>query len=190
MSPSIRDRTQVHLASVNSTLQHLSACSGETYCAPGWSRIEEAWRADYLANERERIREFHRRHAQFMPDSTLEVERFGSTRVSFSRRPILKPSLFNYWEATFSCPAESRVPAVLGDGPKWVCAPHAHRAPCRIVSVGSNFDANFEEGMHRAAGCVSHIVDPTLGRTLEGHLTICPPEHERGPWYGRWVHAE
>ena len=179
MSLSAHARTHEHLAAVNRTLQQVTACSQTITCSPGWSRIEDAWRADYLANERERLREFHRRYAQFMPDSTLAVERFGALRSSSARRHLLKPSLFNYWEATFSCPWESRVPATLGDGPKWVCAPRAHRTPCRIASIGSNFDATFEEGMYRAAGCVSYIVDPTLSpayvgpfQTLEGQKAL------------------
>ena len=74
MSLSAHARIHEHLAAVNRTLQQVTACSDEVSCAPGWSRIEEAWRADYLANERERLREFHRRYAQFMPDSTLAAE--------------------------------------------------------------------------------------------------------------------
>jgi len=172
--PSIHERTQEHMAAVNRTLRHITACTGETSCAAGWRRIEDAWRADYLANEKERIQQFYQRYAHFMPGSALEVARFGATRISYFKRLVLKPSLFNYWEATFSCPAESRVPAALGDGPKWACAPRAHRAPCRIVSVGSNFDASFEEGMYRTAGCVSYIVDPTLAldQTLKGQRAL------------------
>jgi hypothetical protein len=107
------------------------------------------------------------------------VERFGSLRSFSTKRHVLKPSLFNYWEAAFSCPWESRVPAVLGDGPKWVCAPHVHRSPCRVASIGSNFDAAFEEGMYQSAGCVAYIVDPTLSpsyvgpfQTLEGQKAL------------------
>ena len=124
----------------------------------GSSIAEQAWRHRYFKDERARLETFATRHGDFMPTSALGVERWGGV----GQNGNLQGSLFDYWEPTYSCGDESRVPPhVLGDGPKWLCGARAHQR-CTVLSVGSDFDASFEQGMHEAAGCTSYIIDPTL----------------------------
>ena len=124
----------------------------------GSSIAEQAWRSRYFKDERARLETFATRHGDFMPISALGVERWGGV----GQNGNLQRSLFDYWEPTYSCGDESRVPPhVLGDGPKWLCGARAHQH-CTVLSVGSDFDASFEQGMHEAAGCTSYIIDPTL----------------------------
>jgi hypothetical protein len=54
------------------------------------------------------------------------------------------------------------MPGIIGDGAKWLCGATLHPQPCRILSLGSNFDDRFERSMYDAVSCASHIVDPTL----------------------------
>ena len=124
----------------------------------GSSISERAWRSRYFKDERARLERFATRHGDFMPTSALGVERWGGVGPNGH----LQRSLFDYWEPTYSCGDESRVPPhVLGDGPKWLCGAGAHQH-CTVLSVGSDFDASFEQAMHEAAGCTSYIIDPTL----------------------------
>ena len=72
-------------------------------------------------------------------------------------------SPFDYWEPTISCAEDVRIPmGLVGDGAKWVCGVAAHTRSCRVLSLGSNFDDNFERAIFKLAGCSSYIVDPTL----------------------------
>lgn len=71
-------------------------------------------------------------------------------------------NVLDLWEPEYSCDHEVRVPEVLGDGPKWMCGAALHPEPCTLVSLGSSFDARFEQAMHRLANCSAYIVDPTL----------------------------
>ena len=61
----------------------VTACSDEIACSPGWSRIEEAWRASYLAtspiprllaNVEIVLRGSACGKSPFKPDSTLPAE--------------------------------------------------------------------------------------------------------------------
>ena len=117
----------------------------------GSSISERAWRSRYFKDERARLERFATRHGDFMPTSALGVKRWGG----IGQNGHLQRSLFDYWEPTYSCGDESRVPAhVLGDGPKWLCGAGAHQH-CTVLSVGSDFDASFEQAMHEAAGCMA-----------------------------------
>ena len=158
---SIDRQSQQHLAGVRRVLQSTTACPS---CVPdGWSRtVEKAWKDHYLADEKARLRAFALKHREFMPASSIQLERFGSGRILSSNKAVLRSSLLDFWEPTISCARESRIPLAVGDGPKWVCDPRAYPAPCTVLSVGSNYDASFEEGLNEAASCVSYIVDPTL----------------------------
>jgi len=51
------------------------------------------------------------------------------------------------------------------DGGKWLCGRRAtdFAPPCRILSIGSNFEDDFERAMHELADCRSLTFDPTLG---------------------------
>lgn len=128
-----------------------SPCAG---CSSWFLRAHvRPWRAGYVAAEAARLHAHAARFGEFLPAS---------------RRPLRArdvPRYHDYWEADHSCAAESRMPGgIIGDGPKWLCGAALHPAPCRVVSLGSNFDDAFERGMHAAAGCSSYIVDPTLAR--------------------------
>ena len=51
----------------------------------------------------------------------------------------------------------------LGEGYS-LCAPSLHtRAPCTVLSLGSNHDAAFEAALFGLVGCGAYVVDPTIG---------------------------
>ena len=121
----------------------------------GSSAAEQAWRTRYLTDERVRLETFATAHGEFLPASTLGVQQWGGT----DQQGNLRSSLFDFWEPTCSCGDESRVPpSILGDGPKWLCGAGTHQH-CNVLSVGSNFDASFERGMHAAVrGCPGKLL--------------------------------
>ena len=91
---SIDLQSQQHLIGVRRVLQDTTACPS---CAPdGWSRtVEMAWKEHYLADEKARLQAFAWQHHEFMPGSTILLERFGSGRVLRSGKAVLRSSLLD-----------------------------------------------------------------------------------------------
>ena len=104
-----------------------------------------------------------RSQSSFFANST----RLKTLLVALGRTNHWGQHLLNQWEPEYSCGDEARVPATIGDGPKWICGAALFRAPCTLVSLGSNFDASFEQAMHEIAGCRAYVVDPTLESSPE-----------------------
>ena len=79
----------------------------------------------------------------------------------------------DYFEPTYSCTSDVRLPSQVGDGPKWLCGVDALPSPCRVLSLGSDFDDAFERAMYARVGCQSHIVvDLTLGVASMGRKRL------------------
>ena len=114
---------------------------------------------------------------------TMHARLFGE-KLSASRQPVANAvtplraaytgiwSPFDYWEPTYSCVQDVRIPiGLVGDGAKWLCGPKVHQQGCKVLSLGSNFDDSFEQAIHNLTGCSSYIVDPTLApRDRNGRL--------------------
>jgi len=67
----------------------------------------------------------------------------------------------NNWEPAFTCLGEVR--QGMGDGPKWICDPYRlKRGSCRVYSVGSNNNFDFEQAILDQIGphCDVHTFDP------------------------------
>jgi len=144
---------------LNSTLQLVSSCSYDSRYYDAdlcqdivWQQRETAWREHVLSWERERAIEQHRYHGTHYLDE----------QQSHGKRQSLMHVVMDLFEPEYSCCNEIRVPNHFGDGPKWVCGVDTVQAPCETLSLGSNYDAQFEEGIFQMAGCKSYIIDPTL----------------------------
>ena len=145
-------RLSAHLASLRVELASLRCDCTDWFAAGAWQQ----WMDICVAHERQRIL----RHAQTWPTEWLPTCQVTLNRPAFVSGRI---SPFDYFEMEYPCANESRLPrGVLGDGPKWVCGPTLHPPPCRVLSLGSDFDDAFERALHQAAGCTSLIVDPSL----------------------------
>lgn len=153
-----------HIAKVLARSRAASPC-GSDGCEGWWGRRRDMWLESVAQAERARLmHHFLSFEGQFLPRSDTSI---ANDEGSMLRRRdvgggegVFGP--FDYFEPEFSCPLETRVPHAVGDGPKWVCGAELFPAPCRIVSLGSNFDDLFERGMATASGCSSYVVDPTL----------------------------
>ena len=123
-APIIQRQSQQHLAGVRRVLQVTTACPS---CAPdGWSRtVETAWKEHYLADEKARLQAFARQYGEFMPESNIPLESFGSSRIR-SGKVVLRPSMLDFWEPT-------RAPVREGDG---LCAPNRVGRRDRTQSAG------------------------------------------------------
>ena len=134
-------------------------------CSNWWARAEARWRDRWLRDEEARLLHHLRVWHEFLPESRLNVSNVVDSKSNYG-----STSPLDYWEADWPCVADERVPpfsaaapSAIGDGPKWMCGPRAIPKPCRVVSLGSNADDLFERGLHALQGCVTLIVDPTMG---------------------------
>lgn len=123
------------------------------------------WRTHVLNAESARLHAHAALFDEFLPNSTRPISQLhpsGAAAAAYTGRF----SAFDYFEPEYSCALETRTPMhTVGDGPKWQCGVSVHPPPCRVVSIGSNFDDSFERGMHHESGaarCTSYIVDPTI----------------------------
>ncbi|KXZ45397.1 hypothetical protein GPECTOR_55g303 [Gonium pectorale] len=55
-----------------------------------------------------------------------------------------------------------------GDGGKWLCDPTGLKAPCAVLSLGSNMDFGFEEAILRETPCRVVTADCTVSGTKLG----------------------
>jgi len=126
-----------------------------------FKKLVHEWQSNVLSAERSRLLTHARLFDEFLPNSTRPLARLHPIAGAVY---IGRFSPFDYYEAEYSCAAETRIPLhVVGDGPKWQCGIALHPAPCQVVSLGSNFDDAFERGMAESAShCTSYIVDPTI----------------------------
>ena len=115
-----------------------------------------------------KIEKFHRAAAHFQASRNSSQFFRNASHLdlpllrAFGHANTWGQNILDQWEPEFSCDDESRVPEILGDGPKWLCGAEHHPVPCTLVSLGSNFDIRFERAMRGIAGCSAYIVDPTL----------------------------
>lgn len=69
-----------------------------------------------------------------------------------------------HWEPSWSCDFEERI-GPIGDGGKWVCDAYKIKGKkeCFVLSIGSNNDFSFEEGIHELnPDCEIHTFDHTV----------------------------
>ena len=148
---------------LNETLQATKSCSEdpvyykEELCNDrDWQEREEMWRRRVLESERSRA----------LTHARLENNFYLARNTDENLREAKTPwhVTLDFFEPEYSCCSEIRVPATIGDGPKWVCgAEHFHpKKDCNVLSLGSNFDDQFERGIFDITNCTSYIVDPTL----------------------------
>lgn len=100
-----------------------------------WNR-KRAQRLDYIRSNRQ----------------TTDVERF----------------MFDALEPEWDCEVQDRIGRPFGDGGKFVCgfnAAVAANAACLVYSVGSNYDASFEQDVRSRSACEIHTFDPTMNIT-------------------------
>eukprot|EP00603_Paraphysomonas_imperforata_P001251 CAMPEP_0114415862 /NCGR_PEP_ID=MMETSP0103-20121206/2130_1 /TAXON_ID=37642 ORGANISM="Paraphysomonas imperforata, Strain PA2" /NCGR_SAMPLE_ID=MMETSP0103 /ASSEMBLY_ACC=CAM_ASM_000201 /LENGTH=285 /DNA_ID=CAMNT_0001584063 /DNA_START=58 /DNA_END=912 /DNA_ORIENTATION=- len=116
----------------------LSACNPEQHKAP---HCCSTWRR-LVINAEARLHTFWNSTA----DSTID--------------DIL---LFDEYEPQWNCMSRERLPAVAGDGPKWVCGLDTLKESALVYSFGSNGDTAFEQGVQdRVHTRDIYIFDPTL----------------------------
>ena len=145
-------------------LSALTACTTVDACPSWWLRREDALRERAVAAMRLRLCTHARLWGDFLPTSRTPLgkqppsDRRNGTNLYHGATF----SALDYWEPEYACGEDERVPAIVGDGPKWVCGPDALPLPCTLLSLGSNLDDSFERAMHARARCLAHIVDPTL----------------------------
>jgi hypothetical protein len=168
--PRHAERINTHMLQYEARVAKLTACgpgsggrsssgAGTLLCPPWWLKRETEWRERVSQAELRRLCTHARIWKDFLPHSRLKLNKPPSN----SSIPIVGVfAPFDYFEADYPCMSDERVPAHIGDGPKWVCGAAALQRPCTLLALGSNFDDAFERAMHRRAGCKAYVVDPTL----------------------------
>lgn len=142
-------------------------------CTESWLAEEQRWRDDFVAGERA-VFNLHatRTHGRFLPcDNHTTLRAMHSAHGGRQQ-----------WHKEYSgrnasiCPLLQRVPPPNSSlefnmrdpssqrGAKWLCAPTRLPPNCSAVSLGSNFEDEFEVSLHEEAGCHSLVVDPSLLR--------------------------
>ena len=163
--PALEDLIADHMRQYSVRLTKISACGGpitsHEVCPDWWRRREATWRQRALQAENLRLCTHARIWRDFLPHSRKSFRDLGSNSSS-SIRLTGTFSPFDYFEPVYACGSEERVPAHIGDGPKWVCGARELRRPCQLLALGSNFDDSFERAMHHRADCSAYVVDPTL----------------------------
>lgn len=150
-----------HMEAFTARLKRLSACGeAEESCPRWWQLREDAWRQVAAASEHQRLCTHRALFADFLPTSPLRLKEALDTDLTNRYTGEYTPH--DYWEPEYACFGDKRIPAAVGDGPKWVCGIQHLPQPCRLVSLGSNFDDSFERAVHGMASCAAYIVDPTL----------------------------
>ena len=122
------------------------------------SRHYQPWLSATVEAERLRLIKYAALYDDFLPTSTREM----SIRLP-PRAGVGRVFAFDFWEMEYPCAMEQRVPPdVFGDGAKWLCGASLHPTPCRVLSLGSNFDDAFERSISAISTCTCHVVDPTI----------------------------
>ena len=146
----------------------VTACPDSYLCPSWWLDQEKQWRHHSNELERSRLERFEMLNGGFLPqskmDSLEQKTQLKDQKKLFElyHRYVRKMVPFDLWEPEYTCPLDVRVPNAVGDGPKWMCGPNLHAQPCRAISMGSNFDASFEEAIYSIGKCESYTIDPTL----------------------------
>lgn len=153
-----------HAASVRAVLANVTACA-DGGCSAAWARREAAWRAAEAAADDARVAWHRHLFGDFLPRSTGPVQVKPNVH-GFSVRKKVEGTFcaHDYFEPTYACGTSQRLPAGVGDGPKWFCALGASSTPRRVVSVGSAFDDRFEAAA-AAEGAAPYVVDPSLEKS-------------------------
>ena len=164
LPPNLTNPIRAHVDALRRELAAMQ-CTGCAY----WfvHRHWRPWQAAAVSAELARLQTHAALFGEFMPSSSRHLSPdVRALWLALARRKSPLPerfSPFDYYEAEYSCAGETRVPAdIVGDGPKWLCGAALHRAPCRVLSLGSNHQDEFERSMHAIVSCTSYIVDPTL----------------------------
>lgn len=179
VAPKLAEHINIHMLKYEARLAKLTACghtssrgrgaagagssgtSLEQACPAWWQRRETVWRERTVQAELRRLCTHARIWRDFLPRSRISLKR-PATSANSSIPLVGTFAAFDYFEPDYACMSDERVPAHVGDGPKWVCGAAALPRPCDLLALGSNFDDAFERAMHRRAGCRAYIVDPTL----------------------------
>eukprot|EP00047_Mylnosiga_fluctuans_P010384 m.16007 g.16007 ORF g.16007 m.16007 type:complete len:344 (-) comp3089_c0_seq1:183-1214(-) len=87
--------------------------------------------------------------------------------------------IYRLVDPTISCPPGLPL-ELLGspgsDGSKWACGPQQLKAPCHVLSLGSNNDYSFEEAVLKNTPCTVSTFDCTLPDSQPGH-SVDPKRH-------------
>ena len=155
-----KDKIESHLATFDAELEGVSACAVAASINTTAAAIR-AWRSLAVEHERARLETHWRLHGRFMPEDTVTVVRQWGNHKAASTTAW--PTLF---EPAFACPSVQRIvdpsiPISKDADDKFLCAVDRIRRPCKLLSLGSNFQDAFEEAMQ----CRSVIIDPTLDET-------------------------
>ena len=106
-----------------------------------------------------------KKHQAYMKELRLAEDRRRDTLSEWDKRLA-----YDMYEPEWVCELDTRVgprEVNVGDGPKFVCAPELLREnDCIVYSIGSNYNFEFEEGMHKhAPNCEFHVFDGTMDLT-------------------------
>ena len=151
-----------HMTAHVKRLELVSACKAGPTCPAWWQQREREWRKQAVLAEHLRLCTHAALFGDFLPTSRLRLKQALEKNLVGRYTGVYTPH--DYWEPAYSCLSDSRIPVKVGDGPKWVCGVDKLPRPCRLVSLGSNFDDSFERAVYDRAGCAAYIIDPTLGK--------------------------
>jgi hypothetical protein len=169
---------EARLSWLEDALRSVTACRPRNgllpaACTESWLAEEQRWREGYVAGERA-VLNLHaaRTHGRFLPcDNSTVLRSMHSARGDHQK-----------WHAEYRaanarmCPLLQRIPqpnasleAAMRDptterAAKWLCAPARLPPNCSTVSLGSNFEDEFELALNEMADCHSYVVDPSLLR--------------------------
>lgn len=96
------------------------------------------------------------------------VHRAKTTFDSFSMTQSNPGFPFDKFEPNWNCRSRERIPALGGDGPKWICGLDLYDVTSTdyVLSLGSNGDTQFEDALH---GRLPHMQIITIDPTLNEH---------------------
>ena len=149
-------RISEYVSAFEARLANVTLCakSSTPSCSSQWLRFEDAWRKNESNAMLSRLRRHASEYDEFLPEAN---------RTTMNSPKRQKKTIFSYFAPLYNCGnAAMRSAATGADGGKWLCGEVVR--PCRVLSVGSNYDDSFEQAMHNMSGCRSYTVDPTLGR--------------------------
>lgn len=166
--PQLTRQIEQHMAAFSTRLARVTACGGASPpCSSRWSSTERTWRDRAARAERERLEKHALTFGAFLPTSK-------ATYLDRRWRPV------DNWAPDYTCEEARRFPRAEGvkvgqaasrsesakgkvEGSKLLCGNVTYGEPCHVLSVGSNFEDDFELALSRSEGCRSYVVDPTLG---------------------------
>lgn len=161
-------RIALHVEMFGKALDRVLTCSsaGSSSCPGWWRKLELEWKSNATAALASRMELHARRWSELLSESEPCTLKDALRHAKEFKKPILE----RYWQQPdLSCgSALKRTGSSVksSDGGKWLCGARSidYVQPCRILSIGCNFEDDFERAMHKLASCRSLIFDPTLGR--------------------------